>query len=428
MLYTYSPHKPTARSPDELRGFLVRLWGKSPTLDVITDGMVELHDNKRKNGRDAKEHPREVKGLVVPIFKKDCVVFEAIGPAANGHDFDEDHRGPVFLEPEIFRKAVMEFKKTHSEIRGSSVVAISQEILGYHLEAEFAKSIVSEDGKTMEDKCIMNLYYAAYGNVGIYAAYIDYHLTVREGEQKEENRDRHLTNIDRYFRGGRQIRGMMDAMSDRLRIRFFLDYSTLGIRIADINSNTKHDEHFFYQDSVKTMFGVAMGGPRSDRFKIVNDFLRGAEVSDAFYKNGVFRFKRLFTRESERISFEALFIEKMGKQFENNKIARAINNLVYLPKAEIRLLLRIGRDGNRFNERLAEQFPLYDYWKMRGLLKSSYVETLRIMGGLNLPEDPYHLAREIGYGHKLGHVNGYETIPREIRHIELGMSAGRRRC
>lgn len=137
--------------------------------------------------------------------------------------------------------------------------------------------------------------------------------------------------------------------------------------------------------------------------KLVEEYLR---LRSASQRELIEFYKRTKTYDAFRQSGDfavnvALFVETLLDSFKAKQEAMAIDNLAfYLPLAERRLLVDVG-DKN----------CLFDWGKVRNLLKDAYTDSLRLYPGT----DALHVVKRLGVNRKAPHVPGYVPILEDIR-------------
>lgn len=154
------------------------------------------------------------------------------------------------------------------------------------------------------------------------------------------------------------------------------------LKMADIRLNTNPDEKKNVNSCVEDYIALI----NADE-KALEAFYSKTKVIDAFRKKG-------------SMAFDAgLFVETLMEGFRQKQRAIATDNICqYLPLAEHRLLVEVGKENG-----------LFDWQKLRNMLKSTYVDSLRCY-----PGSLYDVKR-MGMNRKAPKVAGYVPLLKEIR-------------
>lgn len=154
------------------------------------------------------------------------------------------------------------------------------------------------------------------------------------------------------------------------------------LKMADIRLNTNPDEKKNVNSCVEDYIAL-----RNADEKALSSFYSKTKVIDAFRKKG-------------SMAFDAgLFVETLLEGFKQKQRAIATDNICqYLPLAEHRLLAEVGKENG-----------LFDWQKLRNMLKSTYVDSLRCY-----PGSLYEVKR-MGINRKAPKIAGYVPLLKEIR-------------
>lgn len=154
------------------------------------------------------------------------------------------------------------------------------------------------------------------------------------------------------------------------------------LKMADIRLNTNPDEKKNVNSCVEDYIAL-----RNADEKALEAFYKKTKVIDAFRKKGSMGFDI------------GLFVQTLLEGFKQKQRAIAIDNICqYLPLAEHRLLVEVGKENG-----------LFDWQKLRNMLKSTYADSLRCY-----PGSIYDVKR-MGMNRKAPKVAGYTPILKEIR-------------
>jgi hypothetical protein len=130
-------------------------------------------------------------------------------------------------------------------------------------------------------------------------------------------------------------------------------------------------------------------------------FYKRTNTIDAFIVNGELR---------TGIDID-LFDLTLRSLFKIRKRAMAGDNLYqYLPLAEDRLLIKTGERNGSFNLSVAERNGLFDWHRVRQMLKDTYLDSLKWHPGI-----VYEVGR-MGLNKGAPRIKGYTPILKEIRH------------
>ncbi|MBU2637387.1 MAG: hypothetical protein KJ955_00250 [Nanoarchaeota archaeon] len=155
-----------------------------------------------------------------------------------------------------------------------------------------------------------------------------------------------------------------------------------ALKMADIRLNTNPDERKNVNKCVEDYFSL-----RNADEKTLEAFYSRTKTIDAFRKKGSMEFD------------VGLFVEALIDGFKQKQRAIATDNICqYLPLAEHRLLIEVGKNNGLFN-----------WQKLRSMLKSTYTDSLRCY-----PGSLYDIKR-MGINRKAPKVPGYASIFTEIR-------------
>ncbi|MBI2541199.1 hypothetical protein HYV80_00625 [Candidatus Woesearchaeota archaeon] len=156
------------------------------------------------------------------------------------------------------------------------------------------------------------------------------------------------------------------------------------LKVADRRNNTNPNE-------------------RSNVDKLVTEYLGLKDASQAELM-GFYKRTKTFVAFKQCGDFSvnvALFVETLLDSFKAKQQAMAIDNLAfYLPLAERRLLVDVG-DKN----------GLFDWGKVRNLLKEAYADSLRLYPGA----DALYVVDRLGVNRKAPPIPGYKPILEEVR-------------
>jgi len=154
------------------------------------------------------------------------------------------------------------------------------------------------------------------------------------------------------------------------------------LKMADIRLNTNPDEKKNVNSCVEDYFTL-----RNADEKSLAAFYSKTKVIDAFRKSGAMVFD------------VGLFVETLLEGFKQKQRAIATDNICqYLPLAEHRLLVEVGKNN-----------ALFDWQKLRKMLKSTYIDSLRCY-----PGSLYDVKR-MGINRKAPKISGYTPLLKEIR-------------
>ncbi|MBI2650538.1 hypothetical protein HYX04_04450 [Candidatus Woesearchaeota archaeon] len=156
------------------------------------------------------------------------------------------------------------------------------------------------------------------------------------------------------------------------------------LKAADRRKNTNPDE----RRNVDKLVAEYLGFKDASQTELI-EFYKRTKTFAAFRHSGDFSVN------------VALFVETLLESFKAKQQAMAIDNLAfYLPLAERRLLVDVG-DKN----------GLFDWGKVRNLLKEAYADSLRLYPGA----DALYVVDRLGVNRKAPPINGYKPILEEIR-------------
>ncbi|MFH1065170.1 MAG: hypothetical protein V1734_01550 [Nanoarchaeota archaeon] len=154
------------------------------------------------------------------------------------------------------------------------------------------------------------------------------------------------------------------------------------LKMADIRLNTNPDEKKNVNKCVEDYLAL-----RNADEKTLAAFYSKTKVIDAFRKKGSMDFD------------VGLFADTLMEGFRQKQRAIATDNICqYLPLAEHRLLVEVGKDNGLFN-----------WQKLRKMLKSTYIDSLRCY-----PGSLYDVKR-MGMNRKAPEIAGYTPLLKEIR-------------
>lgn len=154
------------------------------------------------------------------------------------------------------------------------------------------------------------------------------------------------------------------------------------LKMADIRLNTNPDERKNVNSCVEEYFSL-----RDADEKELEAFYSRTKTADAFRKKGSMEFD------------VGLFVEALIDGFKQKQRAIATDNICqYLPLAEHRLLVEVGKNNK-----------LFSWQKLRNMLKSTYTDSLRCYSG------SLYDVKRMGINRKAPKVAGYTSIFTEIR-------------
>ena len=156
------------------------------------------------------------------------------------------------------------------------------------------------------------------------------------------------------------------------------------IKMADRRKNIDPNDEKSVDGLVQSYIVLASSGATTQQLE---EFYRKTKVIDAFTKKG-------------SMSLDiGLFTETVRQAFRHKQQAVAIDNLAYyLPLAENALLIGVGENNGLFN-----------YERMREMLKATYADSLQL-SGLDI-----HVVKKLGLNRSMQYPEKYTPIRKEFR-------------
>jgi len=388
----------------KLRSFADECHGSSKHVLDFGRLFSGIHSQQlRSNGTSAKDHVVEVERRVksvlrdpkgLPAWAQEYAEAlkhfnRAVRAASFLHDTDEDVLGVVALDEEFYNQL---------KLAGISTDPV------YKL------------------KLILNQELERYGPEGAQVSYMVYNVTKPENKQKFHYMQKLINKLDKY--AGKEQGSpypLPNLGEEGVDIRFFLLIYSLLLKTADRASNTKSAETYVYDGkSARILVGEAEG--EKDKVGALVAALEKKHIKETFVKGGKFLLgERVFSDAAAFREFENIYQIAMGLEFENHKRANALDNFMhFLPEVERILLIGagLGKDGT-FSLARAEDFTLYDYAKMRNLVRNCYVESLKIWDSIMMSapngQPMIGLAMDIGAGKHAGESGEYKRLLKAIR-------------
>ncbi|MFH0817721.1 MAG: hypothetical protein V1909_03740 [Candidatus Micrarchaeota archaeon] len=391
----------------ELRGITDRCHSKSRTALEFSRELSRIHERQRRtNGTSALDHVREVERLT----------------------------GSVLRKPENFPTGVPEHTQRLIENYNNSTLAaallhdVDEDVLGIRaLKDAIYQEIKLSGISTYPEyafKIILNQELARYGPEGEQVSYMVYNVTKPTNKGKFHYMEDTLDKIDTMAgseRGG--YYPLPDLLKDDgVNVHLVLLLRCMCVKTADRSSNTNYSEQYIY-DGKEARELVDLAGGGQNRVGALLEILKKKGISKGFEPGGKFEIGDSVFGIGEAFRlFEIAYQMEMAAVFETFKRANAMGNLThFLPEVERILLLGAGFEEKtrEFSQAKADDFLLFNYAKMRALIKGCCVESLKIWDSILMsaspPSSAIGLAKETLAGKHAGEVSGYTPILDEIK-------------
>ena len=290
-------------------------------------------------------------------------------------------RFATFLFKDIYRDTGLPYTKEHLEKIANRVYTIILPHSGYKETAASAswlhdgpEDIIGLDvfdpseprPKSKRDDVFLNDIVKKAGEPGKSMCYMVDKLTYREGAAYQD----YFNNIFKFPRDPGLLRD--------------LSIITAIVKMVDRKMNINPDDKLNVDNLVRSYASM------KDASQVeLEMFYKSTKTIDAFRESGGIRYNPV------------VFVETLHQGFKAKQESVAIDNLSqYLPLAEKRLLVDIGKENKLFN-----------WIELRKILKECLIDSLRLYPG----EDKLHVVKKLGANKKAPEIEGYKPILKEIR-------------